>query len=326
MNISYLTYPWAYFTPGGGEIQLNKLYVNIKKRGINIKKFNQWDPEINSDIYHFFSCMGGSLDFCNYLKNLGKKLVVSASLWITADKVNEYNIDQIRLQLLIADLIIVNSKKEIIQLSKVLNINQEKFRVVYNGFESNLLTKREDSYRESSLIPKEWKNNYVLCLANIERRKNQKILLEACKLNNLKLILAGHIRESDYFESLDLDNNQFVKYIGYVENSSEEFIDLFKNSKCFVLPSTLETPGLAALEAAALKTPLIITKEGSAEEYFGDIKTYYDGKKGDVQELSSLLKKILNNPSDGIVSKNQIKKFTWERCSNSQINIYEELI
>jgi len=326
MNISYLTYPWAYFTPGGGEIQLNKLYENIKRQGINIKKFNQWEPDTNSDVYHFFSCMGGSLDFCNYLKNMSKKLVVSASLWITEDKVKEYNIEQIRLQLSIADLIIVNSNKEMTQLSKILNINQEKFRVVYNGFESKLLTKREESYGESSLIPKKWINNYVFCLANIERRKNQKILLEACKLNNLKLILAGHIRERDYFESLDLVNNQFVKYIGYVENSSEEFINLFKNSKCFVLPSTLETPGLAALEAAALNIPLIITKEGSAKEYFGDVKTYYDGKKGDVKELSFLLKNILNDPSGGIVSKNQIEKFTWERCSNSQINIYEELI
>ena len=139
MEIVLATYPWAYFTPGGGEIQIEMLNKYLKKKDINIHKFDTWSPQLKPNIYHFFSCMGGSIDFCTYLKSIDKKLIVSSSLWITEDNLHNYNIDQIKSQLLISDRIIVNSKKEKNLLSEVLKIKKSKFRVVYNGFEPDLL-------------------------------------------------------------------------------------------------------------------------------------------------------------------------------------------
>ena len=57
MQIVFATYPWAYFTPGGGEIQIEKLYKYIKNRGIDIYKFDSWNPFYEAKLYHFFSCM-----------------------------------------------------------------------------------------------------------------------------------------------------------------------------------------------------------------------------------------------------------------------------
>ena len=229
MEIVLATYPWAYFTPGGGEIQIEMLNKYLEKREITIHKFDNWNPQTKPNIYHFFSCMGGSLDFCNYLKSINKKLIVSASLWITKDTVHNYNIDQIKSQLLISDRIIVNSKKEKDLLSEVFAIEKSKFRVVHNGFEPDLLKYRDKQFKKSSKIPLDWQD-YILCLANIEPRKNQKILIEACKLNNKKLILVGHIRDKDYFRSLELDNNNSVMYYGAVKNHSNEFFSLILNA------------------------------------------------------------------------------------------------
>tara|TARA_B100000212_G_scaffold219800_1_gene166451 strand:+ start:1683 stop:2660 length:978 start_codon:yes stop_codon:yes gene_type:complete len=325
MDIVLATYPWAYFTPGGGEIQIEMLYKYLKKRNLNIYKFNSWEPQNQANIYHFFSCIGGSIDFCNYLKSIEKKLIISSSLWITKDTLQNYNIGPIKSQLLLADKIVVNSEKEKNLLSNIFEINKAKFRVVYNGFEPDLLTYRNNSFKKSPKIPLDWKE-YILCIGNIEKRKNQKILIEACRLNKKKLVLVGHIREKDYFNSLEIDNNNSVHYYGTVENHSSEFFSLILNAKCFVLPSTLETPGLAALEAAALGIPIIITSEGCTKEYFGSIETYYDGKKGDIMELAKLIDKIFINPSLGIVNFDQIKKFSWDKCIDNQILIYEELL
>ena len=66
MEIVLATYPWAYFTPGGGEIQIEMLNKYLKKKNIITHKFDNWNPQTTPDIYHFFSCMGGSIDFCNY--------------------------------------------------------------------------------------------------------------------------------------------------------------------------------------------------------------------------------------------------------------------
>ena len=325
MQIVFATYPWAYFTPGGGEIQIEKLYKYIKSKGIDIYKFDSWNPFYKANLYHFFSCMGGSIDFCNYLKSIDKKLVLSTSLWITKDTMYKYNIQQIQLQMLVADRIIVNSCKEKNLLSNIFNIEKEKFSVVYNGFEPELLSLREKNFKRFKGIPNNW-DEYIFCLANIERRKNQHLLIEACKLSNKKLVLAGHIRDQNYFNSLDIDNNDLVTFLGPIKNHSYEFFSLYLNSSCFILPSTLETPGLAALEAAALGIPIIVTSEGSSKEYFGEIKTYYDGKKGNIKELAELINNLFLNPLIGQVKFKQIKKFTWDNCVNKQIDIYKELL
>ena len=324
MEISLATYPWAYFTPGGGEIQIEMLYKYLKKRDINVNKFDSWNPKIKTNIYHFFSCMGGSIDFCNFLKSSDKKLIISSSLWITKDTMQNYDIGQIKSQLLIADRIIVNSEKEKDLLSDIFEIDKSNFRVVYNGFEPDLLQYRDKKFNKSHKIPVDWKD-YILCIANIETRKNQHLLIEATKLSKKKLVLVGHIREKDYFNSLEIDNDS-VFYYGSVDNHSSEFFSLLLNAKCFVLPSTLETPGLAALEAASLGIPIIVTSEGCTKEYFGGIDSYYDGKRGDVKELSALITKVFLNPILGSVNLNQIKKFTWSNCIDNQILVYEELM
>lgn len=324
MEIALATYPWAYFTPGGGEIQIEMLYKYLKRKDFNVYKFDNWEPKINTTIYHFFSCMGGSIDFCKYIKNIDRKLIISASLWITKDTLHKYDIGQIKSQLLLADRIIVNSLKEKDLLSDIFEIDKSIFRVVFNGFEPDLLKIRNKKYKKSSKIPFDSKD-YVLCLANIEPRKNQKILIEACKLNKKNLILVGHIRDKDYFKSLGLESNNKVFYYGSVENHSSEFFSLILNAKCFVLPSTLETPGLAALEAAALGIPIIITSEGCSEEYFGNIETYYDGKKGNPKELSELISKVFLDPTMGYVDYKQINNFSWDKCIHNQILVYEEL-
>ena len=325
MEIALSTYPWAYFTPGGGEIQIEMLQKYLKKKNINVYKFNSWEPKKQTNIYHFFSCMGGSIDFCNYLKSIEKKLIISASLWITKDTSHIYDMNQIKSQLLLGDRIIVNSKKEKDLLSDVFEIDKSKFRVVFNGFEPDLLSYRNKKIKKSSKIPLNWED-YIISLGNIEPRKNQKILIEACKLAKKKLVLVGHIRDRDYFKYLELEGNNSVFYYGPVKNNSYEFLSLLLNAKCFILPSTLETPGLAALEAAALGTPIIITSEGCAKEYFGGIDTYYDGKKGNVRELSDLINKLFLNPISGSVNFDQIKRFSWDKCIEDQILVYEELM
>ena len=57
MKVVYNTYPWAYFTPGGGEYQIEKVFDAIKRKKNQIQKFNQWDPQKDADVFHFFSCI-----------------------------------------------------------------------------------------------------------------------------------------------------------------------------------------------------------------------------------------------------------------------------
>ena len=42
----FLTFPWAFVTPGGGEMQILKYKEYLKKKGIFAEMFNLWLPQI----------------------------------------------------------------------------------------------------------------------------------------------------------------------------------------------------------------------------------------------------------------------------------------
>lgn len=65
-------------------------------------------------------------------------------------------------------------------------------------------------------------------------------------------------------------------YLGPIPHDSLLLRSAYRGCEFFALPSTLETPGLAALEAAAQGASLVITSEGSCEEYFGESAMYVD--------------------------------------------------
>ena len=239
---------------------------------------------------------------------------------------DQYPLKEIKSQLLLSDFIVVNSNSEKLILSEILDIEKNKFRVVKNGFDSSLLGLRLKSFPLIEEIPVDWKGKYILCMANIEKRKNLHILIKAANKLEINLVIAGNIRDRDYYESLKINNFKNVLFTGPVKQNSKKYYSLFRNASCFVLPSTLETPGLAALEAAALNIPLVVTHEGYSKEYFGGIETYYDGFKANLNELCEIIKYALEKPEKAIVDFDLIKELTWDNVVLNQIEVYKDLI
>ena len=78
MKALFATYPMAFHTPGGGEVQLLAYRDHLQRMGVDVTLFDPWNPRFQDhDVVHFFSCVGGSVHFCNFVRNLGKPLVIS---------------------------------------------------------------------------------------------------------------------------------------------------------------------------------------------------------------------------------------------------------
>ena len=92
----------------------------------------------------------------------------------------------------------------------------------------------------------------------------------------------------------------------------------------FALPSLLETPGLAALEAAAVGAPLVITKEGCTAEYFGTDAFYVDPK--DVEDISKKLSLAINKTGGVEMLKERTRQYTWDRVAEELESAYEKAI
>lgn len=320
------TYPTAFITPGGGEVQLKNTVNAIKKNNndeIIISLYDMWNPNIEkTDIVHFFSVYGGSLNFCENVKKLGKKLVVSPVIWL--DDFSKYPIDEIKKILFMADLILPNSKLELEMLYNKLGIPKEKMKVVYNATDIELRKKIDNTlFKDKYNI-----SNYILNVANIEPRKNQLNLIKAVQKIDMDLVIVGAVRDEKYWDKcIAEDKNKKVKYIGVLEHNSDILLSAYLNAKCFVLPSLLETPGLAAIEAVSSGCKnLVITGIGSAKEYFKEHAVYIDNPN-DYKEIEDAILKSFNmNLIDNIYRKELINTFNWKNTAKQTVEAYKMAI
>ncbi|OGD65732.1 hypothetical protein A3F08_02940 [Candidatus Berkelbacteria bacterium RIFCSPHIGHO2_12_FULL_36_9] len=234
-----------------------------------------------------------------------------------------------------ADYIIavsVATKKDIV---KLLHINEEKIKVIYNGkdnvFKPHKITEKEKKYlteKYKFALP------YILFLGTIEPRKNIANLLLAFdkfahKNNKYYLILAGkkgwNTKEIEkVYKGMEYKNR--VRFLDYVEQKDLPLI--YNASDLFCYPSLYEGFGLPVLEAMACGTPVLTANISSLPEVGGSAAGYVDPKNTD--EIYQAITKILLNKNllrkmktEGI---RQAKKFSWAKCAKETHQVYEEII
>lgn len=319
MKVLFATYPMAFHTPGGGEAQLLAYSTALKSHGINVEFLDMWRPNFKSfDLVHYFSCVGGSHNFCDFVKSINKPLVVSSSLWIVPGTESEYPISDIKHQLNAADKVVTNSILESELLAKALNINRDKFKHVYNGYNRSILNicgGKEEIIK-----------GMILNVGNIEKRKNQLGLARAVKnIPGTVLHLAGGVRDEAYLDLIMKELPGRVVYHGTLATNSIELIRLYKQCEVFALPSMLETPGLAAIEAYIAGAKIVITEVGSASEYFRNDVIYVNPI--DVNLIEHGIRRAFNC---GQVNKSArekfIKNFEWNVVVSNLLNIYKEIV
>lgn len=117
--------------------------------------------------------------------------------------------------------------------------------------------------------------DYLLMVGTIGRHKNQGEAVSVAKELGMKLILAGKIRDQDYFEELkkNIDGEQ-IKWFGEME--FEEKLRLYQNAKAFIFPINWEEPfGLVMIEAMSCGTPVVAFNRGAVSEIVRDGLTGY---------------------------------------------------
>ena len=321
LKVLFGTYPWAFETPGGGEIQLKKYAKYLPAHKVDVELHDPWRANLASaSVFHFFSCIGGSIHFCSHIKSRGLPLVISSSLWISEETRHLYPVDEIHAQLSLADVIVTNSNTESDRLSCVLGLPRERFATVLNGFELDF------PLADPQLFPDKFdiRGPFVLNVANIEPRKNQLGLVRALKGLAVPLVLIGAARDRAYADQVFAEAGPQLRYLGPMQHEDPALASAFAACAVFALPSTLETPGLAALEAAACGATVVVTSEGSAREYFGDQAYYVDYRNS--LDIRANIERALARKADPELKRRVTSKFAWSLVTAGLVDVYRAAV
>ncbi|KKR88258.1 MAG: hypothetical protein A2423_02575 [Candidatus Levybacteria bacterium RIFOXYC1_FULL_40_10] len=116
-------------------------------------------------------------------------------------------------------------------------------------------------------------SDYLLMVGSIGRHKNQAAAIRVAKKLGTKLVLAGKVRDKDYFDELNKDiDGQQIRWVG--ELGFEEKLKYYQEAKAFIFPILWDEPfGLVMIEALSCGTPVVAFRKGSTSEVLIDSKT-----------------------------------------------------
>lgn len=165
---------------------------------------------------------------------------------------------------------------------------------------------------------------YVLCVGRIEPRKNQAMLAEAARRLQKKVVFIGHEGDPDYANVVKEVAGEYGLFIPRIDPSSPLLRSAFKGAAAFSLPSWSEGAPLAALEAAACGTPMVLSDRSSEPAYFGNLASYVN--PADIDGLCDGLLNATRLPNDGQKLRDHvIEKYSWDKHAQATADVYKSL-
>ncbi len=323
MKILFFTYPVAFVTPGGGEVQLVETRKALQSLSVQVDLFNIWQPNITQyDVIHLFSVQSGVRQLQMLAQQQGVPVVNSPIMWIRKGA-SLYDMRNLYEVMANSDLVLPNSQAEKEAFLDFYDLPDEKYHVAHNGIDPATFTSvAADLFTQQFQLEQ---NSFVLCVGNIEPRKNQYRLIEAANQLQQQLVLIGHVRDQAYFNECQKIMGDNVHYLGALPHNSALLKSAYAACKMHVLAGLLETPGLVSLEAAALGAPLVSTAVGSAKEYFADVIQYCDPLSVD-SIAQAIAKTQARGRNTQALQQKIVTEFTWQNTARQTLAAYEKVL
>lgn len=103
-----------------------------------------------------------------------------------------------------------------------------------------------------------------------------------------------------------------------------EVYKLYQRHAVHCAPSWYETPGLASLEAAVRGLPIVVTRGGCTEEYFGPEAQYCE--PGDPDSIREAIERVLaGDPLEKLAAQIR-EKFTWKEAGERTMEAYRTIL
>jgi glycosyltransferase involved in cell wall biosynthesis len=236
-----------------------------------------------------------------------------------------------------AKRIITISKNSKNDLKKLLNVNEDKIRVVYQGVGSEFRQIEDANKIAGDLEKYSIKKPFLLYTGVWRSHKNVPNLIKAFAemkknfdLPELSLVITGkedpHYPEvKETVKALNLEKN--VIFTGLVSES--ELVSLYNAAEIYVFPSLYEGFGLPPLEAMACGTPVAASDVSSIPEICGKGNAvFFDPQNFEDMALKIYALYSNKNLQRKLIEKglNHVQEFSWDEMAKKTLSIYKECL
>ena len=244
-----------------------------------------------------------------------------------------------RYQLRGASKIIAVSKATKRDLVERIGIEEDKIRVVYEGYDKELFRSvKEEILRNTLKYFDIEEGKYFLFVGTVQPRKNLERIIKAFSIvardfAASKLVIAGSkgwMSDEVYQLPKKLGIEDKVKFLGYV--ADKDLPALYSGAKALLFPSLFEGFGLPILEAQACGCPVITSDVSSMTEVPGYVRVnrHVAGKAAilvnpySIDDIVRGMEKVQSakwRVQSVKAGFENIKRFSWEKCAKETLKV-----
>lgn len=233
-----------------------------------------------------------------------------------------------------ADKIVAVSNNTRSDLIDILNVPEEKIEVVYGAADERFYPISDKERLENIRRKYRINKNVILCVGNLEPRKNLLKVFEAYYIlkdkigKDYEIVICGERKWA-----FDLIKSSIKRYgiedsiifTGYVPDEDMPF--LYNLADLFVFPSLYEGFGIPMLEAMKCGIPTVVSRTSSMPEVVGNSAMLINPH--DAEEIANSIYLLVTDSDlrrEKIdAGKARAREFSWEKSAIKMIKIYEEL-
>lgn len=356
MKVALVARSTLFSTKGGDTIQIIETARQLEKLGVDAEIRLTTDRiEYNKyDLFHFFN-LTRPADILYHLKKIRKPVVLSPVFidYSKSEQINRgilgsllsflspFQIDYLKtIGRFITRRDVIRSteflwKGQFKSIQSVLNRTQlllpaslkehsdlkarfrhlPGFHIAPLGIDNELFIPGEGLERDRSTI---------LCVARIERIKNQLNLIKAMNNTGYRLLLVGAPAPNhlDYYAQCRKIAGKNIFF--YDQVPQDQLIAFYRAAKVHVLPSWFENCGLSSLEAGAMGCSLVVTEKGYISEYIGQAAFYCDPASPEsiFNAIESASRSQFNLP----LQKKITEDYTWFKTAERTAEAYQKAV
>jgi glycosyltransferase involved in cell wall biosynthesis len=325
----------------GGITLFFKTKEYLERTGVQVDLFDPWKTNFRDyDLIHSFSME--STEMWDFAKANGLKLAVTPISWFGVyatlrSRVKRWVKRKLRSRLhcplhsywwedcfAFPNIFFPQSNLQASQLNVAFGVPPDRCLVVRHGVDERFAHADPGLFVETHKV-----KNFILCVGRIDPIKNQLSLIRAFKGTNTPMVLIGRpdtARYEWYYEACVREADASVLFLRDVDHDSPLLASCYAAARVLVLPSFMEIPGLAALEAAMAGCSVVVTKVGVAKEYLGNHARYVD--PWSVENIrQTVLDAYESGPRPNLaLQQHMMNNFRWDTVITGNLEGYRKLL